>query len=279
MPRPHDEFIKSLLMEIKSLKLTFNVQNELVVETVFNIIMKTIQDQPKASALTTAQLAVKIQKTLKSYEDLIKDFMGSQEDERVLVEEAELLCAKEEIFGSTFHVILQCMFKLELIKDSVIIEWGKEAKESIEKDEAKKKVSMQKNQSAVTPAHATIDKAKNSLGKSQSTIATTSIELVDDSISDGDLEEGEESDEILHEVGIEKRTKFYKDMEKFLEYLNQEPESSKSSSSSSSSESSSDDEDEKPAKDPEAKKSAAKAKLKKESSSSSSSSSSSNSEK
>lgn len=45
MQRPHDEFIKSLIMEIKSLKLTYNVQNAYVTETVFNIVMKTIQTQ------------------------------------------------------------------------------------------------------------------------------------------------------------------------------------------------------------------------------------------
>jgi len=108
-------------MEIKSLKLTFNVQNAYVTETVFNIVMKSIQ----CDGLNAQQLAGKIQKVLKDYCELLADFTSSNEDKRVLIEEAELFCAKNTEFLSHFHITLQCMYKLELVLDTQILEWGK----------------------------------------------------------------------------------------------------------------------------------------------------------
>lgn len=49
-------------MEIKSLKLTFNVQNEFVTETIFKLVMKfdLIEKAKDLEGLTAAQLAAKI---------------------------------------------------------------------------------------------------------------------------------------------------------------------------------------------------------------------------
>ena len=57
MKRSHEEFIKMLIMEIKSLKLTYNVQNEFVAETVFIIVLKTLDSVHTENA---QQLANKI---------------------------------------------------------------------------------------------------------------------------------------------------------------------------------------------------------------------------
>jgi len=107
-PRPHDEFIKSMVMEIKSLKLTFNVQNEFVTEAIFNSIMKFdfIDKASDFKDLTNEQLAGKVLKTLKAYQNLIKDFISGENEQIVLVEEAEILCAKHEVLVSAFHLIM-----------------------------------------------------------------------------------------------------------------------------------------------------------------------------
>jgi len=69
-----------------------------------------------------------------------------EEEERVLIEEAELFCAKHEKYRSVYHVVMQCLFKNDLVKARLILEWAEHAQQSIkthtEKEELKKMKSL-----------------------------------------------------------------------------------------------------------------------------------------
>lgn len=119
-----------MIMEARSLKLTFNVQNEFVTETLFKVISKVLF-LDKQDDLTAVQLATKISKTLNDYKGLIKDFMSSKNEQEVLLEETEIFCSKNEGFRNQFHVMLQCMYKVDLVSDVVIVRWGNRAEESV----------------------------------------------------------------------------------------------------------------------------------------------------
>lgn len=118
--RPQSEFIKTLIMEIRSLKLTFNMASDYVVQAVYERVMKQIN---LAEAKDTASLAKAVQQTLKDYSGLIQEFTN-EGDDKCLLEEAEIFCSKNEAFKDQFHIILQSMYKLEILKDSSIIHWG-----------------------------------------------------------------------------------------------------------------------------------------------------------
>ena len=53
------------------------------------------------------------------------------EKKPILIEETEIFCAKNDSFKDQFHIILQAMWKLKLVKGEQILNWGKAAGESI----------------------------------------------------------------------------------------------------------------------------------------------------
>jgi len=63
--------------------------------------------------------------------------MSGEDEMLVLVEEAEILCAKYSFMSNAFHLLMQSMYKLELIKDKHVEDWGEQAKKSIESHDKK----------------------------------------------------------------------------------------------------------------------------------------------
>jgi hypothetical protein len=70
---------------------------------------------------------------LKKYKALLKDFCTSDEESKVFIEVAEIYCTQK--LKNSFHLIMQCLYTLDLIKDKFVLEWGETAKKCKERHE------------------------------------------------------------------------------------------------------------------------------------------------
>ena len=102
---PDGKFIKNLSSEIRSCKLTFNVSNSIVLETLVPLILKTVStedESPKA-------IAKEIHRTLTLNSGLIREFCREDKEMSDLIEEVELFCGKNPDdlkVKKFFHIIL-----------------------------------------------------------------------------------------------------------------------------------------------------------------------------
>jgi len=144
-----------------------------------------------------------------------------------VIDEAEVYCANTSAFTESFHIIMQCLYKLDLVSESVILEWGTSAQSTI--DSFKERLTDVTN---VTRSHSALLKNTEDLSLGVSKNAT---EIDGDVNSQDDEEFLDEQDDVLQSVGIQMREKFFLAMGPFLQWLKEHDEKSSSSSSSSSS--------------------------------------------
>ena len=73
-----------------------------------------------------------ITKTINKFGELLTDICkGDEEDEVYLIEETEIYCASSTTLVLYFHVILQGLYKLEVLQGKTILSWSVKAKETI----------------------------------------------------------------------------------------------------------------------------------------------------
>lgn len=192
---PGNQFMKSLIMEIKSLRLTNNINSTDVVNKTFNMVMDSVLlKQIESTQGKASQVAKAIQGTLDTYIPIFEEFVNGDSEQATLINEIEKLCASKDSLKAMFHIFMQCLFKQEILGKQAVKKWGERTEQ-------------------------TIKMAGDAKGGDEDS---------------GDLDEDE--------IDVDKLSKFYKDMEKFLSWLNKPDESS------SEDESSSDDKDSKSSK-------------------------------
>ena len=102
-------FFKNMILEIKSLKLTFNQENNAVIEALIPMILNSVK--PKNDQVSDAQFDEDIKKVICEWKYLLKEFSSDSEDQNYLIEECEIHCSVEKEFQNKFLVILKCLHK------------------------------------------------------------------------------------------------------------------------------------------------------------------------
>lgn len=92
------EFIKQLIMETRSLKLTYNQGTHNCLETIFKKIMQLV-----AASTENQQMAKNIVSTMTEYQQMLNEFATTDTN---LIEEAEIYCAENESVNNHFHIVL-----------------------------------------------------------------------------------------------------------------------------------------------------------------------------
>ena len=171
-------------METKSIKLTHNAPNSWLICIIFESIMKQYKS-PESASVATA-----IVKHLEYYAELLKEFSSSDPEKRIIIDEAEHFCAKSDTFKNYYHLVIQALYKFDVIHGSHIIEWGMRTKQEIDNADAEG------------------EKKPNNVLKED--------EQDDDQ---NDMMYDDELDE--DEIDVETRKKFLASMEKFLKHLDE----------------------------------------------------------
>lgn len=129
--KTQEEFMRTLIMEIRSSKLKFAVEATDVVEVVFDQIIELIGD-----CETKEQMQQKMKSILGQYKELLKEFCSSEEEQNHLIEETEIYCAtsKNTKYRSLFHNFLQCYQGFGILPKDIILEWATKAEESLKKE-------------------------------------------------------------------------------------------------------------------------------------------------
>lgn len=122
-------------METKSCRLTYNVQNSVIIDCMLDMVINTINKDLKAK-----ELLLEIQAALKLYQFIFTEFCASEEDQSTLISCIEIFCGENENYAPQFHNIIQILYKEDVLTDKNIIAWGKKANESIEAYKEKKPV-------------------------------------------------------------------------------------------------------------------------------------------
>ena len=116
-------------METKSCKLTYNIQNHVLIETVLEMTMDTIAD---AEGTPAKELLGQIQKALKTYMFMFSEFVQNDEDKMILISCTELFCSQSDKFAAQFHNLIQLFYKDDVIAGKNVLDWADKAKESVE---------------------------------------------------------------------------------------------------------------------------------------------------
>jgi hypothetical protein len=111
--------ISNAIMEMKSLKMTYNMGYSECVEAFFPIIFGHISSL-EGSADDTAKRAKNIQSFLTEWKAFIKDFVREDPDQFTLIRCAEIFAAENAPFSSTFHIIIQVLFTLKVLSSQII---------------------------------------------------------------------------------------------------------------------------------------------------------------
>lgn len=117
-------------MEMKSLKMTYNMEHAECVEAFFPVLMGIVglmdgsQDDP-------VKRAKNIQTFLSQWKVFIKDFVREEPDQYEILRSAEIFAAENPAFSSSFHIIVQVLFTLKVLSNSVVQNWSDKAKESV----------------------------------------------------------------------------------------------------------------------------------------------------
>ena len=53
--------------------------------------------------------------------------MREEADQFTLIRSAEIYCAKNKLFNSSFHIIIQVLYTLKVISGSIIKQWSEAA--------------------------------------------------------------------------------------------------------------------------------------------------------
>mmetsp|Transcript_1309 Transcript_1309/g.1350 ORF Transcript_1309/g.1350 Transcript_1309/m.1350 type:complete len:125 (+) Transcript_1309:161-535(+) len=116
-------------MEVKSLKLSENMSYSDTVEAIVPSILDILKsDQPQA----VADFVKKVQEVLSEWEPFIKELLYEEEDFHILIRSVEVYCGSgETAFNSAFHIILQVLFKLGILKSGHILKWYEQVVQSL----------------------------------------------------------------------------------------------------------------------------------------------------
>jgi UDP-3-O-[3-hydroxymyristoyl] glucosamine N-acyltransferase len=204
-----DRFNKNVSAEIRSCKLSYNVDNSVVLETLVPLLLKTV------SIVDTSALAVaqEVDKTLTFNSGLLREFCHEDNEMKFLLEEIECYFAPPKAIEKgkstsqiseqpsivlPFHIILQSLHKVNILSKEAILTW-------------------------YTRVTASKGEAENG---------------GDDDASEEI--EGDERDEVLEIIGEERRSKHIMLVKKFVEFLQTKKEEESESDSDCSDSSSSD---------------------------------------
>jgi hypothetical protein len=114
-------------MELKSCKLTYNIQNPVILECIFEMIISTLD-----KTLVSKELLAEIQRIISLYSFAFVEFCLSEEDQEHFIKVVEIFCAENSAFLPHFHCIIQILYKEDVITDKNVLKWAQKAKESIE---------------------------------------------------------------------------------------------------------------------------------------------------
>lgn len=97
--------ISNAVMEMKSLKMTYNMGYSECVEAFFPVLFGHISLM-EGSAEDTNKRAKNIQSFVTEWKTFIKDFVREDPDQYTLIRCAEIFAAENGAFTSTFHIII-----------------------------------------------------------------------------------------------------------------------------------------------------------------------------
>ena len=128
--------ISNAIMEMKSLKMTYNMGYSECVEAFFPVLLGHIS-QMEGSTDDTAKRAKNIQTFLTEWKNFIKDFVREDPDQFTLIRCTEIFAAENGAFNSSFHIIVQVFYTLKVLTGGIIQTWNTKAQESLKQLEKK----------------------------------------------------------------------------------------------------------------------------------------------
>lgn len=193
-------YVKNQITELKSLKLTYNQENNAVIEAILPLILNSVKSQDGKKKKNSEQMTKDIMSAITEWKALLKEFSVEVEDQNYLIEECEIHCSMEEEFNNKFHIIMECLHQ-NVISGETIVKWCRKACDNLER-------------------------YKDILGTSKGQIKDQP-----EGSNKFDEIDPEEKDEVLEVVGLEKREAFQKSMQKFLDKLDESSSDEDDSSS------------------------------------------------
>lgn len=129
--------ISNASMEVKNLKMTYNMEYSDCVEASFPVLMGIIAQSEGSDE--AAKRAKNIQTILTEWKPFLKDFVREVADQFTLVRQAEIQSSVIPIFNNSFHIIIQVLFTLKVLQASVIQQWSQRAEQSLKETDDDKK--------------------------------------------------------------------------------------------------------------------------------------------
>lgn len=122
--------MSNAIMEMKSLKMTYNMEYSDCVEASFPVVLSQIA-QMEGSSDDAGKRAKNIQTFLSEWKSFIKDFVREDSDQFTLLRCAEIFAAETPSFNSSFHLIVQVLYTLKVLSGDIIQQWSAKAQESL----------------------------------------------------------------------------------------------------------------------------------------------------
>ena len=112
--------VSNAIMEMKSLKMSFNMNNAECIEAVLSPLLDTVREE------NAVQRAKVVQKLMTEWKVLLNEFVKGEPEEREeiqfsLIRAIEIYCATHALFQRSFHVLMQVFFSLDLLSNTLIV--------------------------------------------------------------------------------------------------------------------------------------------------------------
>lgn len=124
-------------MEVKNLKMTYNMEYSDCVEASFPVLMNIIATTEGSDE--ASKRAKNIQTVLTEWKPFLKDFVRELADQFTLVRQTEIYASTNPVFTNSFHIIIQVLFTLKVLQGQVIQEWSKKAEQSLKETDEESK--------------------------------------------------------------------------------------------------------------------------------------------
>jgi len=113
--------VSHILMEIKSLKMSTNMTYQDTIEATVPCILDLLREGQTSNV---AAFIKRVLEVLTEWEPLLKELLYEEEDYQQLIRCVEVYCGTEgRDFHSAFHIILQTMFKVRVLRDEQVVRW------------------------------------------------------------------------------------------------------------------------------------------------------------
>jgi hypothetical protein len=109
-------------MEVKNLKMTYNMEYSDCIESSFPVLLDIISQLEGSD--DAGKRAKNIQGFLTEWKGFFKDFVRETPDQFTLIRATEIYCGSKELFASMFHIITQVFYTLKVVAGPIIKQWS-----------------------------------------------------------------------------------------------------------------------------------------------------------